>query len=95
MNWTNRLDNKSPLESLYSRAPSLSDVRIHEVRLGWGLNNTGDLKIEEYREGVELKFFGQNVRIDCRSRFLEVEKLSGYRDSEKSEEGNSLGEEKQ
>jgi len=33
MTWIDCLDNKLPVESFYAVAPSLTDVRLHEVRL--------------------------------------------------------------
>jgi hypothetical protein len=117
------------MESIYSKAPSLCDVRLHEVRLhqdgprvsvrvdlnqfpdmpphkwilgkfnraqltlvlidirlfqmnGWELNNIGNLTIEKQGDDVRLIFGGESSRIDCSARFLEVEKLTGYFDSE-------------
>lgn len=131
MTWVTHLGNKRPIESLYSKSPSLSEVRLHEVRLhqdgprvslrfdlnefpdtpprkwitgkfnraqmtlvlvdihdfqmnGWGLNNIGDLTLEEHGSGVCLRFVGQSARVDCYAQFVEVEKLSGYHDSTRS-----------
>lgn len=129
MTWTNHLGNKLPVESIYSKAPSLVEVRLHEVRLhqdgprislridlnefpdnppqkwivgkfnraqltlvlidindfrmtGWCLNNIGDLTLNDCDAGTNLKFTGKALRIDCTAKFLEVEKISGYCDSE-------------
>lgn len=51
---------------------------------GWGLNNIGKLSLKDCDAGVCLQFSGQFMQIDCTGRFLEVEKISGYYDSEGS-----------
>jgi hypothetical protein len=128
MAWTNYLSNKRLIEFIYPKAPELSGVRIHEVRLnqdgptmsvrfdlselpdnpppkwaaarfnrvqltlslvqidrflmsGWGLDNIGDVTIEQWDGGVRLKCIGPSLRVDCCARFMEVQKLSGYCDS--------------
>lgn len=132
MSWTNLLGNKQPVESMYSTAPPLAEVRLHEVRQhqdgprismridlnafpdkppkkwiagklnraqltlvlidvqsfqmnGWGLNNVGDLKLVESENGVNLQFISPSAQIECSARFLEVEEISGYFDSETAE----------
>ena len=129
MTWTNHLGNKLPVESIYSKAPSLDQLRLHEVRLhqdgprislrldlnefpdkppkkwiagkfnqaqltlvlididsfrmdGWGLSNIGELSLKDCDAGVHLQFNGASTQIDCTAQFLEVEKISGYYDSE-------------
>lgn len=123
------MGNKLPIESIYSQAPSLDRVRLHEVRLhqdgprislrldlnefpdnpprkwivgnfnraqlvlvlidivgvqlsGWSLNNIGELAIEGCDTGINVKFTGQPLQLECTARFLEVEKISGYHDTE-------------
>lgn len=128
MTWIDCLGNKLPVNSVYSVAPPLADVRLHEVRLhqdgprvslrldlnefpenppqkwavgkfnraqltlvliditdfqmtGWSLNNIGELTLDKYSVGTRLKFTGQSLRIECTTRFIEVETISGYCDS--------------
>ena len=129
MNWIDHLNNKLPIKSIYSLAPSLVNVRLHEVRLhqdgprvslrldlnefpdnpprkwvagkfnraqltlvligiddfqmtGWNLNNIGELMIDGCSVGIHLKFSGPCLGINCTAQFVEVEKISGYFDSE-------------
>jgi Immunity protein 50 len=129
MTWIKYVGNKQSVESIFSKAPSLAEVRLHEIRLhqdgprislrldlnefpdnpppkwvvgkfnraqltlvlidindfqmnGWNRNNIGELILEGRDEGIKLKFVGQFLRIDCFAQFLEVEKISGYCDSE-------------
>ncbi len=58
-------------------------VDIDSFRMdGWDLNNIGDLSLKDCDAGVCLQFDGPTLQIDCTARFLEVEKISGYYDSE-------------
>jgi|688.fasta_scaffold288525_2 hypothetical protein len=129
MTWIDYLGNKLAVDSVYSAAPSLVDVRLHEVRLhqdgprvslrldlndfpdnpprkwvvgkfnrtqltlvlidisdfqmtGWSLNNIGDLTFDKCNVGIRVKFAGPSLRIECTARFIEVEKISGYCDSD-------------
>ena len=129
MTWIDCLDNKLPVESFYSVAPLLTDVRLHEVRLhqdgprvslridlnefpdnpprkwvigkfnraqltlvlidiidfqltGWSLNNIGNFVLDSVSGGIQVKFIGHSLLIDCTARFIEAEKISGYYDPE-------------
>ena len=129
MDWIHCLGNAKPIESVYSVPPSLSNVRLHEIRFhqdgprislrfdlnefpdqppkkwvggqfnraqltlvlidiidanisGWKLNNVGSIDLSKNEEEVRLTFEGEKQSVDLKARFVEVEKLSGYRDSE-------------
>lgn len=59
----------------------LIDVSKFEME-GWNRDNIGDLAIEERDGNVCLELVSESVRIVCCAKFLEVEKLSGYCDSD-------------
>lgn len=49
---------------------------------GWSLNNLGELTFERCDENILVKFTGEALLINCTARFLDVEKIAGYHDSE-------------
>ena len=48
---------------------------------GWSLDNIGELTLDKYSVGIRVKFTGQSLQIECTTRFIEVETISGYCDS--------------
>jgi hypothetical protein len=59
----------------------LIDVQRFQMQ-GWSANNLGDVEIDKCDDGVQLTFRGGSATLECRAGFVEVEKLSGYCDSE-------------
>ncbi len=59
----------------------LIDIDAFQMN-GWSLNNFGELTLERCDKGILVKFTGKSLRINCTARFLDVEKIAGYHDSE-------------
>lgn len=68
----------------YNRAQlTLMLIDVSDFQMcGWSPDNVGDLSIQECDGGVRMGFLGHSSRIDSRGRFLEVEAIVGYFDSE-------------